>query len=262
MATTVTLDWADELTSGYDDELVLRYTVRGTTDIFEARDALERGSFPQYDGKFARKWQVKRTGEKEHEGMVTYLPKEQPNWNFQFDAGTEQTKMLQSRETIARYARPGFTAPNHRGAINVTNDGVEGIDIVVPTFSWSETHYYDREAIDISYFKILKGSVGRVVDGDFRGFPRGEVLFLGASGGLQSNQPKWEITYKWMQSDNARNLPVGQMRIASKLGHEAFWVQYVKIEDTAAKAVAEIPHAAYVERVYDFFNVSVLGLNG
>ncbi len=38
---------------------------------------------------------------------------------------------------------PGKTAPNFGGAIGVTQDNVEGVDIYVPVYNFSETHHID-----------------------------------------------------------------------------------------------------------------------
>jgi len=40
-----------------------------------------------------------------------------------------------------RQRPPGKTAPDFKGAIGVTHDNVEGVDIAVPVYSFSETHY-------------------------------------------------------------------------------------------------------------------------
>jgi hypothetical protein len=52
-------------------------------------------------------------------------------------------------------------APDFGGAIGVTADGVEGVDITVPVFQFSETHYFTDDAGDPSYKGALFNSPAR-----------------------------------------------------------------------------------------------------
>lgn len=63
---------------------------------------------------------------------------------FSFDTGGGAQHITQSLANVARYAPPGQTAPNFKGAIGVTADSVEGVDITVPVYHFAETHYLDR----------------------------------------------------------------------------------------------------------------------
>jgi len=67
-------------------------------------------------------------------------------------------------------------------AIGVTDTGVEGVEIVVPVYNFSETHYLPDGQVTQGYKLTLFGLTGKVNNGSFRGFAAGEVLFLGASG--------------------------------------------------------------------------------
>ena len=56
------------------------------------------------------------------------------------------------------------------------------------------------------------------------------------------------------------NLHVGDIVVASKKGWEYLWVRYEDAEDDAANVLVKKPTAAYVEKVYEDGDFSVLGL--
>ena len=68
------------------------------------------------------------------------------------------------------------------GAIGVTADGVEGVDITVPVYQFSETHYFSDAQVTGAYKGAIFSCTGKTNAGAFKGFAPGEVLFLGASG--------------------------------------------------------------------------------
>ena len=61
--------------------------------------------------------------------------------------------------------------------IGVTDHGVEGCEIVVPSFSWSETWQLPLATYNWAYSQVLKAVTGRVNSASFRGFPAGQVAF-------------------------------------------------------------------------------------
>ena len=97
------------------------------------------------------------------------------------------------------YARPGTIAGNFMGAIGVSGDGVDGADITVPVYNFSEVHYKSRSFVDDSYKSTLFELTGTVNSRKFRMFATGEVLFLGASGTKRGGDD-WELTYRFAAS--------------------------------------------------------------
>lgn len=83
---------------------------------------------------------------------------------------------------MSSHAASVVTAPELQGAVGVTADGVESMDIAVPVFQFSATHAFSDEPVTTAY-KVARFSLtGKTNTGGFRGFSAGEVLFLGASG--------------------------------------------------------------------------------
>jgi hypothetical protein len=158
-----------------------------------------------------------------------------------------------------------MVAPDFQGAIGVSADGVEGIDITIPVYHFAETHSKPNAQITGAYKGVLFNLTGKVNSDGFRGFAPGEVLFLGASGSKRGSgwggaEADWEITYRFAASPNVTGLSIGPINGINKKGWEYLWVRYSDQEDTAAKALVKRPIAAYVERVYHEGNFGALGI--
>jgi hypothetical protein len=256
-----------QITTGSNPSVELRYAIRGTNDDIEARNALVAGSPVLYDPwgsglVFLPRDQITvlPIGEELWDGIVRYgtIPATNES-TFSFDTGGGTQHITQSRQTIASYAAPGLTAPNFRGAIGVTDDSVEGVDITVPVYQFAETHYKPDSLITLAYKATLFSLTGRTNSGAFKGFAAGEVLFLGAAGSKRG-LGDWEINYRFAASPNMTALVVGEITGIAKKGWEYLWVRYTQAEDTAAKALVKKPIAAYIERVYEAGDFSLLGI--
>jgi len=187
-----------------------------------------------------------------------YTPPEVGESSFAFDTGGGTQHITQSLGTVGSYAASG-TAPNFGGAIGVTHDNVEGVDITVPVYNFSETHYLADATVTPSYRGTLFNLTGKVNNGSFKGLAAGECLFLGASGSKRG-EDDWEITYRFAASPNRTGISVGPITVASKKGWEYLWVRYADEEDSGSNTLVKKPIAAYVERVYEEGNFAALGI--
>ena len=256
-----------QVTMGTSPSAELRYTIRGTTDDVAARVALEATSPSVYDLYNNGLWLIPResasvepVGNDLWEGVVRYsiIPQENES-SFAFDTGGGVQHITHSRQTVGFYALGGMTSPDFKGAIGVTGDSVDGVDINVPVYQFSETHVLSDAQVTANYKITLFQLTGRVNSGPWRGFNAGEVLFLGASGSKRGFGP-WEITYRFAASPNMTNLAVGPITVTAKKGWEYLWVRYADSEDETAKALVKQPVAAYVEQVYKEDNFNQLGI--
>lgn len=180
-----------------------------------------------------------------------------PVLSFNTSGGSQ--RLTQSLSTVNSYGAPGFTAPNFRGAINASDQGVEGVDVVVPVFEWSETHRFDDSDVTWSYLTTLRNATGKVNSSTFRTQSGGEVLFLGAEGTLLSTG-EWEITFRFAAQDNQTGLSVGTITGIDKQGWDYLWVWYRPYLDATTNLIYQVPTAAYVERVYrrtDFADLDI-----
>ena len=178
---------------------------------------------------------------------------------FDFDTTGGTQHITQSLKTLNKYPA---TAPYFQGAIGVTHDNVEGVDITVPIYQFAETHIFPADAVTMEYRGKLFYLTGKVNKAPFKGCKAGECLFLGASGSLQVSGAirQWEIAFKFAASPNAENLTVGPITGINKKGWEYLWVRYEDDEDDKAKVLVKRPTAAYVEKVYEEGDFSEMGI--
>jgi len=255
------------LTTGNNATAELTYLVSGTDDDIAAKAALAATAPGGHDGLVRDSVQVEYYAEDRWVGTAHYQkqenqqsePPETGDSVYSFDTGGGTQHITQSRENVGKYAPPGKTAPDFKGAIGVTHDSVEGVDITTPVYNFAETHYIANEAVTGAYKAALFNLTGKVNNGGFRGFAAGEVLFLGASGSVRG-AGDWEITYRFAASPNRANFTVGDITVTSKKGWEYMWVRYADAEDAAAKALVKKPIAVYIEKVYPDGDFSGLGI--
>lgn len=180
-------------------------------------------------------------------------------WTFDTTGGS--ARITSALEHIQSYAPAGATAPDHKGAIGVTASGVEGTEIVVPQFKWTETHQLPAVFATFAYSDTVEALTGKVNAATFRGKPAGSVRFDGAAGGGSSKNPNLvEITYHFVRGVAISNQSYGDITGVDKAAWEYLWIEYQTEEDSTANRAVERPLAAHVERVYDSGDFSLLGI--
>ena len=256
-------------TTGDNPSVELVYIVRGADDDLAVRAALEAFAPATYDGLPRQSVGIEPAGPQLWDGSARYAPLDdsssiQPGESvFTFDTGGGTQRITQSLATVGIFAPAGQTAPNFKGAIGVTDSGVEGVDIAVPVYNFTETHVLADSVVTPTYKTLLSIMTGKVNSDAFRNFSPGEVLFLGATGsqrGAPGAGGDWEITFRFAASFNATGLTAGDITGIAKKGWEYLWVRYEDVEDAAAQTIVKQPVAAYVERVYLELPFTVLGI--
>lgn len=247
---------------GYDRcsrEMV--YNVIGAADESEVLSLLLGAAPAAYDGLYLSSWGAEpfpsTDGVQYWKARAAYeiLPSE-----YSFDTGGGSSKITQSYGTIASYTPDGSTAPDFGGAINVSEDAVEGVEIPIPKYDWSQTAILPDADITVAYKQYLFNLTGKQNAAAFDICAAGEALFLGAAGSKRANG-LWTITYKFSASPNVSGLSIGGMTI-TKLGWDYLWIRYADFADTTAFCRVKKPIAAYVERVHqpgDFTGIILSG---
>lgn len=177
--------------------------------------------------------------------------------SFQFETGGGSERRTHSLETVNSYPSG---APDFKGAIGVTPNGVEGVDVVVPQYTFSEVHFIDDASVTTGYKSTIANLTGKVNNATFKGFAAGEVLFLGASGAKRASGDDWEITFRFAAQGNQTGLEVGDITGIAKKGWEYLWTRFEDTEDTTNKALVKTPQAVYIEQVYPEGDFSGLGI--
>ena len=166
-----------------------------------------------------------------------------------------------ARPICTGYAAEGETAPDSEGAINVSGGRVGGIDVAVPSFSWSETWLvpawylvYGKEPAQSDttdgndpapgkpYVITLHETGGTVNKAEFRSFKAGEVLFLGAKFDTNRSSTLVPVTYSFTATPNREDFKIGDVTVAQKDGQDYMWIQYAD----ASAGGSPVKRAKYV----------------
>lgn len=154
------------------------------------------------------------------------------------------------------------TAPSMDSAIGVDDNGVSGVDIVVPALTWTETYDVPSTYVTSNYIKAVAALTGTTNGAAFRTFEAGEVLFLGASGSQEWDQEKgngpWNLSFKFVASKNMTGQKIGSIEGIEKKGHEYLWVRYEN--SVSSNELVKKPKAVYVNTVYREGDFSGLGI--
>jgi hypothetical protein len=230
--------------TGTENELTVRATVEGTVPAF-------------YLGLPFQEYHIKHQGNGIWDASARYSKHDPKESTFSFDTGGGTQHITQSIKTVAKHGLPAKPAPDFKGAIGVTTDSVEGVDITVPVYNFTETHYIPASLVTPAYKALLFSLTGKVNSQPFKGFAELEVLFLGASGSKRGKDD-WEITFRFAASPNVTNLKVGDITGISKYGWDYLWVRYADAEDE--HVLVKQPIAVYCEQVYEVADLNALGI--
>jgi hypothetical protein len=161
---------------------------------------------------------------------------------------------------VASYAGPGAPvgAPNHGSAINVTDEGPQGVDIEVGGGLLRIESVITTAQASTAYGKRLQAwSKKYTNDRNFRGFSAGEVRFMGGTM-TERADGYWDLVRVFEVSENETGLVVAGVTGVAKKGHEYVWVQSQKKEDATNKAVVDEVVAVYVHEVFPQKNFDLL----
>jgi len=172
------------------------------------------------------------------------------------------------------YDSTGFLAvnpPTMKGAVNVDDRGVNGVDIVVPQLTWTEQYDVPSNYVTNAYVRSVHLLTGSVNAAPFRGFVKGEVLFLGMTGqqewDAQRGDGPWSLSYKFVASPNrGPDLgglpaePIGNITTYNKYGHDFLWVRYASVDDANNNLMLRQPLNVYINKVYPDGDFSKIGI--
>ena len=157
----------------------------------------------------------------------------------------------------------GQNKPSMYGAINVDDRGVNGVDIVVPQLTWTESYDVPSSYVTSAYIRAVHLLTGTVNLAAFRGFLKNEVLFLGMTGqqewDAQRGDGPFSLSYRFSATPNRGNeafgasLPpeaIGDIAAYNKYGHDFLWVKYASQDDQNNNIVIRKPLFVYINKVY------------
>ena len=157
---------------------------------------------------------------------------------------------------------PPGTAPSMSNAIGVDGTSVNGVDIVAPALTWTETYDVPHPYVTANYIKSIAALTGTVNNAVFRTFDAGEVLFMGCSGSQEWDDDRgngpWTLAYKFVASPNVTDQTIGGITGIVKNGHEYLWVRYQDV--VSNDELIKTPKYVYVNKVYRDGNFNGLGI--
>lgn len=279
-----------EVTNASDEKsMTFRYTIAceiGESD--EDVDALLASSLSATIGEF--KLQKYRYAHKEngiYEASAEYSTKEpkeeekkpgESTFSFETTGGTE--KIFYSRSTVLSVGVQGGIAPDFKGGINVTKGNVEGVDILVPKFTFTLQVTMPTGAVTGAYVALLRDLTGTVndspffftVDGVTLSFEAGELRFDGVRGSKRGTE-NFDFTFTFAFSKREVLFQVGNGLIGDvpdgiggdwlvsvKDGWDYLWLAYDNKLDPDTNTIVQLPVSAHIERVYRRTNFNLLGL--
>jgi hypothetical protein len=242
------------------DNQDLVYIASGTDDDAVVKATAAANLPATYGGQLLQNFQIDRVAELIWEVTARYGKKEKKDVGdstFEFDTTGGTQHITQALETVGFAGIAG--APDLQEAINVTKDSVEGCDIVVPQYAWSESFIVDDADVDSAYKATLFALTGRTNDAPFRDFAEGEVLFKGARGSKRGKDD-WEINFSFAASPNITGLQIGDLPPCTdtKGGWDYVSVNYV--DDVDADTLIKRPSFMRILRVYESGDFSLLGI--
>src|SRR5262245_26115479 len=135
MATITESTYSRGFSLGRQSNRVLILDINGTEDEAVVQALIEGYISAAYGGLALESTSVEHKGGKVWQATVRYAGLDGTD-EYTFDTGGGTQKMTQSYGTV-RYAPAGLTAPNFGGAIGVSEDRVEGVDVIVPAYQFS-----------------------------------------------------------------------------------------------------------------------------
>lgn len=256
MSVSVSTYWKTRATAGHGkDAITLQWTLWGSNDEQEVLAALLASSSLTYYGLIRRTRTVEPLGGGKWRGTVNYSrPESQTELTTESLLEVDTTGGTQHIThslggTTYDVVNGGAGVEVDGGPINVQGESVQGVDIYVPGFEFSERHILAAATHGLSYWKTVASLSGTMNASAFRGFAAGEVLFIGARG-RRSNEEDFDATFRFSALPNSYPVIDGRTLSGGKLGWDYLWVSYVLEEDTDKKKLMPKADWAYVERVY------------
>lgn len=255
--------------AGVDPGAELRYRIFGTESDVDARNTLAATSPVTYDVfgngiQILQRYQVEVElipGKTDSwEGIATYGPLSIDVPEFSFDTGGGTFNITTNYGTSQVRTAPGrapLMAVHVGGAINSTVDSVEGTDIVVPVYSFTETYFKQDAQVNSAYKAALFQATGTVNNASFKGFAAGECLFFGAAG-FRRPDGIWPVTFRFSCLPNVTGFVVGDITNIDKKGWE--YLEVVYDYDASSGWMRKVPVHAIVHKVYRDANFAALGI--
>lgn len=184
-------------------------------------------------------------------------PIEPGETRLSFSTGGGSMHLTQSISTFDKVGGMDFNR-----LINVSENGVNGVDVAAPQSRFSFTRVKDFDDVMGDYGKSVLSLTGTVNDSNFKGYEAYCVLFLGASGSSPRDGADFTMTFEFAYQPPEFDLVVGDLDVAYKPGWHYLWHFDKKVQKTAGGVSYFVmePVAAFVEQVLRETDFSILDI--
>ncbi len=179
-----------------------------------------------------------------------------------FDTAGEVHHRTHAISTMSTTMRAGLDQVDYNDAINMTEEGIEGVDVVGRDFHYSVTKTFYGKSFnnyDMEMFSELTGTVNADL---YNSYWPGNVLFLGATGQEVFDNSTGVIdtimTYRFQVKPRELNLTIAGIEGISKEGFEYVWVKTNPVIE--GDTIIQKADAVIVSRVYNSSNFNRLGV--
>lgn len=264
MSTWVEEAWASRRFSG--DQVDLVYIVGGTSDDATAIAAAAAVVPSTYQTIFLLQTypDVERLGYESWKITYHYkVPEENEQsetdgYEYEFDTGGATAHIQTAIADVAKYPS---SAPTINQAINFVNGHAQGIDIQIPSYTWSERRQFEYATITAAYRYTLAKLTGKVNNAAWRVYGKGEVLFKGARGRFSATSGLWDISYSFAVSENKTNLSVCGQTVTAKEGWHHMQVRFAEADDSTSGRTKPDLIGVYIQQVIEYGDFSGLGFS-
>jgi hypothetical protein len=194
-------------------------------------------------------------------------------WKLAGDTSGGTRKRFYSLETVNTYDCVQTLAgpPDMKGAIGVTDNGIDGVDVPDEKFDFTITQNLSLTSLSSDYLQLLRTMTGTVNDYfytvDYEDqrleFEEEELRLMGINF-EQSSSGDLSISYKFSAQDSILEEDdevIGESAAIEKKGWQYIWVYFQQFHDVASHSITRKPIAAYVERVCKLSDFTMLAIS-
>jgi len=154
-------------------------------------------------------------------------------------------------------------AENFGRAIEVTESGVNGTDVVVPMLRLELEYKFPNASVTDAYIRKLRDLTGTTNSAEFKGWAIGDLLLLGSSG-RQSSQGGITARFIFAAGKSISGSfggfvdDEGNTLDLTKRAHDHLWYYFAREEGD--ENVVQRPKWLYIERVYEETDFAEIGI--
>ena len=208
------------------------------------------------------------------EVVVSYV-KNPDQETLSYSIGVQSTKMYTSLSTVRTYdcVNGGIdtdATPNFFKSIGINGQNIDGVEVEIGKTTFTINRKLKMSTLSADYLDIVQAMTPSINDDTFDYTFKGQVLSWDSGelkfGGVHfqlTSDDALDITYSFAVSKNlvaGANFTIGSSDAIEKLGWDYMWVFSRPATDAVANILVKQPLGAYIEKVFDYTDFSVLGL--